>query len=96
MTNQILIQSAHIIEQSDHVTKRIVLNYLRNGKERGNQNHNPNQNVQNISTKNCNEGPRIAVVKCEGTRKGVDAMNGGKKEEKWVRKSIGPMPTFDP
>jgi hypothetical protein len=23
-------------------------------------------------------------------------MNGGKQVEKWVRKSIGPMPTFDP
>jgi hypothetical protein len=23
-------------------------------------------------------------------------MNGGKKTEQWVRKSAGPMPTFDP
>jgi hypothetical protein len=31
-----------------------------------------------------------------GARTGVDAMNGGKQVEQWVRKSTGPMPTFDP
>jgi hypothetical protein len=25
-----------------------------------------------------------------------DVMNGGKKNEKWVRNSTSPMPTFDP
>jgi hypothetical protein len=31
-----------------------------------------------------------------GARTGVDVMNGGKKDEQWVRKLKGPIPTFDP
>jgi hypothetical protein len=52
--------------------------------------------VQKISTERCNEGPRIVVVMCGGARTGVDMMNEGKQTEQWVRKSAGPMPTFDP
>jgi hypothetical protein len=65
-------------------------------KERGNENENPNQNVHKISAKKCNEGPRITVFTHGGTRTGVDAMNGGKNVEQWVRKSEGPIPTFHP
>jgi len=32
----------------------------------------------------------------KGARIGADMKNGGKKIEQWVRKSAGPMPTFDP
>jgi len=35
------------------------------------------------------------MVTWGGTITGVFVMNGGKKVEKWVRKSIGPIPTFD-
>jgi len=52
--------------------------------------------VQEISTKKCNEGPRITIVTCGGNRTGVDMTNGEKKTKKWVRKSAGPFPTFDP
>jgi hypothetical protein len=52
--------------------------------------------VQKISAEKCNEGPRIAVVTRRGARTRVDVMNEGKQTEQWVRKSIGPMPTFDP
>jgi hypothetical protein len=31
-----------------------------------------------------------------GARTGVDVKNGGKKVEKWLRKSTDPMQTFDP
>ena len=51
-------------------------------KERGNQNQNPNQNVQKISAKKRNEGPRITVVTHEGARIGVDVTNGGNHNEK--------------
>jgi hypothetical protein len=63
---------------------------------RGNQNQNPNQNVQKISAEKHNEGPRIAVVMHGGDRTGADVMNGGKQDEQWVRNSVGPMPMFDP
>jgi len=65
-------------------------------KERGNRNQNQNQNVQKISSEECNEGPRIETVMREGTRTWVIAMNGGRQVEQWMRKSIGPMLTFDP
>jgi hypothetical protein len=65
-------------------------------KARGNHNHNRNQNVQKISSKKCNEGPRITVVTRGGARTRVDMMNGGKQTKQWVRKSTGTMPTFDP
>jgi hypothetical protein len=55
-----------------------------------------NQNVQNISTKKHDEGPKIETITYVGARTGPDAMNKGMWMEKWVRKSAGPMPTFDP
>jgi hypothetical protein len=79
----------------DHATKDCP-QLLVKWQERGNQNQNPNQNVQKISAEKHNEGPRIAVVMHGGARTGVDVMNGGRKVEQWVRKSTGPMPTFDP
>jgi hypothetical protein len=79
----------------DHATKDFP-QLLAKWKARGNQNQNPNQNVQKISAEKCNEGPRIAVVTRGGTRTGVDAMNGGKQDEKWVNKSTDLCPTFDP
>jgi tRNA A22 N-methylase len=45
----------------DHVTEycpQLVVKW----QARGNQNQNPNQNVQKISAEKCNEGPRITVV----------------------------------
>jgi len=36
------------------------------------------------------------TITCEGTRTGADAMNGGKQVEKWARKLVGSMLTFDP
>jgi hypothetical protein len=56
----------------------------------------PNQNIQKISTEIHDEGPKIEVVTCGGAKTGVDTTNGGRQSEKWVRKSAGPMPTFDP
>jgi hypothetical protein len=47
----------------DHATKycpQLVVKW----KARGNQNQNPNQNVQKISAEKHNEGPRITVVTC--------------------------------
>jgi hypothetical protein len=52
--------------------------------------------VQKISAERRNEGPRIAVVTRRGARIGVDMTNGGTYTEQWVKKSTGPMPTFDP
>ena len=52
--------------------------------------------MQKISSKECNEWPRIAVVTWRGDRIRADMMNGGKDNEKWVRNSEGPMTTFDP
>jgi len=36
------------------------------------------------------------MVMCARDRKGVDMTNGGKNTKKWVRKSTGPLQTFDP
>jgi hypothetical protein len=72
------------------------LQLLAKWQERGNQNQNLNQNVQKISVEKCDEGPRITVVMCGGARTGADVMNKGMQIEQWVRKSTGPMPTFDP
>jgi hypothetical protein len=44
----------------------------------GNQNHNPNQNMQKISADECNEGPRITVVTRKGVRTRADIMTEGK------------------
>jgi hypothetical protein len=63
--------------------------------ERGNKNHNPNQNVHNILAKKCNKGPIITIFTREGERTRVDLMNGGKRAEKWVRRLVGSIPTFD-
>jgi hypothetical protein len=63
---------------------------------RGNQNQNPNQNLQKISVEKCNEGPIIEVVRRRGSRTRVDVENRGKQAEKWVRNSTWPMPMFDP
>jgi hypothetical protein len=65
-------------------------------KERGNQNHNPYQNLYKISPQMCNEGPRIEVVTRGGTRTWVDAINGGKQAEQWVKKLAITMPIFGP
>jgi hypothetical protein len=63
---------------------------------RGNHNHKPNQNVQKISTKIRDEGPKIEAVTCRGSRAGIDARVGGRMVEQWVKKSTGLMPMFDP
>jgi hypothetical protein len=52
--------------------------------------------VQKISTEKCNEGPTVAVVTRGRARTGVDMTNEGKKTKQWVRKSVGPMPNFEP
>jgi hypothetical protein len=71
-----------------------IVQLLAKWQERGNQNQNLNQNVQNISTEKHDEGPRIEVVMCGGARTGADAMNKGMQIEQWVRKSAGPMPNI--
>jgi hypothetical protein len=52
--------------------------------------------VQKISTEERNGGPRIVVVMHGRDRTGDYMTNGGKQVEQWVRKLVGPMPTFDP
>jgi len=49
-----------------------------------------------ISVEICSEGPKIVVVTCGGARTGVDMATQGNQVKQWVRKSEGPMPTFDP
>jgi len=49
-----------------------------------------------ISAKRCNEGPKIIVVTHGGAWRGIDMVTQGNQMEKWVRKSIGHMPTFNP
>jgi hypothetical protein len=49
-----------------------------------------------ISAERHNEGPKVAVVTHGGARTGTDMTNQGKQTEQWVRKSAGPIPTFDP
>jgi hypothetical protein len=49
----------------------------------------PKSNVQKISAKKHNEGPRISVVTCKGSRIGDDMKNGWKHIEQWVRKLAG-------
>jgi len=78
----------------DHVIK-YCNQILAKCKERGNQNENLNQNVQKISDEKCNEGPRIVVVMCGGTRIVDYAINGRKQDEQWVNKYAGPIPKFD-
>jgi hypothetical protein len=57
---------------------------------------NLNLNVQMISSKIYNEGPRLSVVTHRGSRTGIDREDEGKKIEQWVRKSAGPILAFDP
>jgi hypothetical protein len=63
---------------------------------KGNQNSNLNLNLQMISTERCNEGPRVVAITRGGSRTGTDKTIEGKQMEQWVRKSAGPIPTFDP
>jgi hypothetical protein len=55
---------------------------------RGNQNQNPN--IQKISIEIRDEGPKLTVITCRGTKTGRDANNGGKQVEQWVKKSEAP------
>jgi hypothetical protein len=52
--------------------------------------------VQKISVEICNEGSKISTVTHGGAKMGVDVEIGGKLTEKWVRKFVGTMPTFNP
>jgi hypothetical protein len=63
-------------------------------KAKGNQNR--NRNIQKISTEIRDEGPKIIVVTCVGTKTGIDATNERKHVEKWVMKSTITMSTFNP
>jgi hypothetical protein len=49
-----------------------------------------------ISVEKCSEGPKIAIVTRGGARTGTDMETQGNQMEQWVRKSVGPMPTFNP
>jgi hypothetical protein len=49
-----------------------------------------------ISAKRRNEGPRVVIVTCGGTKTGTVRTYEGKQTEQWVRKSAGPIPAFDP
>jgi hypothetical protein len=49
-----------------------------------------------MSIKICNEGPRIAFFTHEEDRTGDDVTNEGKQNEKWVKNSASPIPTFNP
>jgi hypothetical protein len=65
----------------DHA-KKYCPQLLEKWHARGNYNHNPNHNVQKITTEKQNEVPRIEVVTCKGDRTWDDTMNRGKKVEK--------------
>ena len=60
-----------------------------------NQNQHWNQNVQMISIKRRSEGPKIIVVTHGGDRIGMNMTTQGNQIEQWVRKSGGPMRTFN-
>jgi hypothetical protein len=49
-----------------------------------------------ISVERCSEGPKITVVTRGGAQTGIDMETQGNQTEQWVRKSAGPMPTFNP
>ena len=49
-----------------------------------------------ISVEIHDEGSKIEVATRKGAKTGDDTINGGRKSEQWVRKSIGPMSKFDP
>jgi hypothetical protein len=48
------------------------------------------------STEKRSEGPKITIVACGGAHTGVDMETQGNQMEQWVRKSTGPMRTFNP
>jgi hypothetical protein len=49
-----------------------------------------------IATKEHDDHNRVAVVTCGVTRTRLDAMEKRKGAEKWIRKSIDSMPSFNP
>jgi hypothetical protein len=55
-----------------------------------------NLNIQNILSKVRDEGPKIEVFTHGETKKRTNETNEGKRDEQWVKKSVVPIPTFDP
>jgi hypothetical protein len=49
-----------------------------------------------IATKERDNQPRAEVVTSDRTRTEPDAMEKEKRVEKWIRKAVEPMPTFNP